>query len=173
MNQSKRSTLPAVVPCVLALAALLPAQDGRAATERVQRTSATAACEAPLPVYDTTLRKRPVGILNEGRDPVFVSCSLPADSAAGPGGATISVRFAMSGGAPATSVQCQLVTGTPDNLVFTAGSTTVAAAGGTWLTWNGVDKRAATGTINFSCNLPSKVDMTTIMYRETSAANGL
>lgn len=164
---------PAGAAIALALAAVLHVPEGRAATERVQRVSATAACEAPLPVFDATLRKRPIGIGNEGTTSIFVSCSLPADSAAPPGGATVSVRLAMRGGGPATTVNCQLVTGTPDNLSYTAGSAVVPAAGAAWLTWNNVHKGAASGTLNFSCNVPPMVDLGTILYRETDPGDQL
>lgn len=173
MNHPSHIRKPAVAACALALAALLHAPEGSAATERVQRISATAVCEAPLPVFDLTLRKRPIGIGNEGTTPIFVSCSLPADTVAPPGGATVSVRLAMlSTTAPAT-VNCNLVTGTPDNLAYTAGSAVVPAGGTTWLTWDNVHKGAASGTLNFSCNLPPQVDLSTIMYREVDAGDGL
>ncbi|MGY0651961.1 hypothetical protein ACW7GZ_08860 [Luteimonas sp. A537] len=173
MTMSFHCRMSAAASCALALFVVLHASAASAATERVQRVSATAVCEAPLPVFDTTLRKRPIGINNEGGASVFVSCSLPADSAAPPGGASVSARFAMIGGAVPVTVECQLVAGTPDALTYTAGSIVVPAAGSAWLTWNGVDKGAASGTLNFSCNLPPRVDLSTIMYREVDAAGGL
>jgi len=173
MNKPFHSRTPAMATCALALAALLHAPDSQAATERVQRISATAVCEAPLPVFDVTLRKRPLGIGNEGTTPIFVSCALPADSVAPPGGASVSVRLAMLSNAPATTVNCNLVAGTPDNLSYTAGSTVVPSGGTAWLTWNNVHKGSARGTLNFSCNLPPQVDLGTIMYREVDAGGGL
>lgn len=173
MPMSFPCRMSAAASCALGLFAMLHAPAASAATERVQRVSATAVCEAPLPVFDTTLRKRPIGITNQGGPSVFVSCSLPADSAAPPGGASVSARFAMIGEAPPVTVQCQLVAGTADAPTYTAGSIVVPAAGSAWLTWNGVDKGTASATLNFSCHLPSGVDLSTIMYREVDAAGGL
>lgn len=173
MNTPFQSRMPAMATCALALGAMLHAPDSSAATERVQRISASAVCEAPLPVYDITLRKRPIGIGNEGTTTIFVSCALPTDAAAPPGGATVSVRLAMLADLPAATVTCQLVAGTPDNLTFTAGTAVVQSSGAVWLTWNNVHKGSTAGTLNFSCNLPPRIDISTIMYREVDAGGGL
>jgi hypothetical protein len=173
MNQLFHVRNPAVAACALALATLFHAPEGSAATERVQRISATAVCEAPLPVFDLPLRKRPIGIGNEGTTAIFVSCALPADAVAAPGGATVSVRLAMLSTTAAATVNCQLVTGTTDALSYTAGSAVVPAGGATWLTWDNIDKGAAGGTLNFLCNLPPRVDLSTIVYREVDAGGGL
>ncbi|MGY1458537.1 MULTISPECIES: hypothetical protein [unclassified Luteimonas] len=173
MNKPFHSRMPAMATCALALGAMLHAPDSSAATERVQRVSASAVCEAPLPVYDITLRKRPIGIGNEGTTNIFVSCALPTDAAAPPGGATVSVRLAMLANLPATTVNCQLVAGTADNLVFTEGTAVVPSSGTVWLTWDNVHKGSTGGTINFSCSLPPQMDISTILYREVDPGGGL
>lgn len=173
MNTTCHSHVPVMATCALALVALLHASESQAATERVQRISATAVCEAPLPVFDLTLRKRPIGIGNEGTTSIFVSCALPADSVAPPGGATVSVRLAMLEPVPAATVNCQLVTGTPDNLSYRAGSIVVPTGGTVWLTWNNIHKGSERGTLNFNCNLPPQIDMSTILYREVDAGDRL
>lgn len=173
MTKSFRCRLPAAVSCALALAAVLHAPVSSAATERVQRISATAVCEAPLPSFDVTLRKRPVGIRNEGEVPIFISCALPADSTAPRGGAMVSVRFALPAGAPAVTMACTLVAGSPGNLHYAVGSVAVASGGSAWLTWSNIDKQATRGALNFSCNLPPGMDVSTILYREVDPGDGL
>lgn len=41
-------------------------------------------CQAALPVFDTAIRKRPLGYQNEGTSPTFVTCGLMGANAAAP-----------------------------------------------------------------------------------------
>jgi hypothetical protein len=173
MTKSFRRRLPVAASCVLAFAGAMHLPAASAATERVQRISAMAVCEAPLPSFDVSLRKRPVGIRNEGGAPIFISCALPADTTAPRGGAVVSVRFALLAGTPAAAVDCSLVAGVPGNLQYTVGTVAVPSGGSAWLTWGGIDKQAAAGSLNFSCNLPPGMDVSTIMYRELDPGDGL
>ena len=101
------------VAAVLVLAASHPASAGY--NYRSIRQKAVASCQAPLPVYDKQLRKRPGGIVNESSVPVYVACGLPTNVFADT--RQVDVQFTNLSNTPVTIV-CTLATG--DN---TAGAT--------------------------------------------------
>jgi hypothetical protein len=150
----------------IALAAALTVA-GTASADTVPRTqvqNGTGACQAALPSYEGNIRKRPLGLNNEGAAPAFVSCSMKADDFSdalnGYNGLQLSNR-----GAAAANVNCTLVAGGtlpvataayfPKSFAIPAGSSIVAA-------WDPeVDNGDAPfpNTLNWSCNLPPGVDI--------------
>lgn len=67
-------------------------------------------CEAPLPVYDAHLRKRPGGILNEGTTSIYVTCGMVDDPLADIIGVWVTFTNRKS---VRQTVKCTLVTGQP------------------------------------------------------------
>lgn len=69
----------------LLAAAVIPAAD--AAVENLQfQSGAAGLCQGALPVMDSNLRKRPLGVANEGETPAFVSCAFTTLMDQGGGG---------------------------------------------------------------------------------------
>ncbi|MBJ7576000.1 hypothetical protein [Luteimonas sp. MC1828] len=63
---------------VLALAAAGAATSAAAATQvREDAAMASANCQAALPAYEGLIRKRPLGVFNEGSSSAFVTCGFP------------------------------------------------------------------------------------------------
>jgi len=158
----------------VAVGAAFVATDASAATSRSHWVTATAVCASPLPVYDATLRKGPLGIRNTGTDPIFVSCSVPVDYATDQTGVIVQVTL-RSFGAAAT-VNCTLTAGSRYGSASgsIAYSTAVPASpSDTYVSMTDVDRKAYYGSFNFSCILPRDVEMGTIWFYETSAGDAL
>jgi len=137
-----------------------------AATQRTINLSATSVCEAPLPVFNVHLRKRPVAVQNESDSPVFVTCTLPTDNAGHSNTGTVEVTFASFDGAVST-IGCTMVSGTRGAQVFyVPGEVLLPASGRVALVWENVNKWTS-GMYAFSCNLPPGVAMETITYTQT------
>ncbi|HST44622.1 MAG TPA: hypothetical protein VLK29_05290 [Luteimonas sp.] len=132
-----------------------------AETVRSHFYSATSVCEAPLPIYDATLRKRPLGISNEGSDVIFISCSMPGDYVGNVETAT--VRITVTGLDAGGSVNCTLVGGSRYGMVFRTGSVDVAMGANAELLWDDVDKSTTFGSYNFSCYVPPGVELNNLM----------
>lgn len=148
------------IHCAIVVASLLATGSARAESQRIHYVAATAVCASPLPQYDATLRKRPLGITNEGTTPIFISCSVPTDFY-GDNTGTVNLVFT-SFGAGAT-VNCTLVAGSRlGGTGSIAGSAVVAASGTSELIWNNVNKGSPYGAYNFSCNLPPGIELNTI-----------
>ncbi|MGY1458538.1 MULTISPECIES: hypothetical protein [unclassified Luteimonas] len=163
--------LVAAGACVcLSMAVHSPAAD--AATQRTINLSATSVCEAPLPVFNVHLRKRPVAVQNESDRPVFVSCTLPTDSAGQSNTGSVRVSFATFG--EAATISCTMVSGTRGAQVFYVPEERALAANGrVVMDWNDINKWSTSGTYAFSCNLPPGVVMETITYTQTDTGGRL
>lgn len=142
-----------------------------AATFRANYYSATSVCEAPLPAYDATLRKRPLGITNEGPATIFISCSVPTDYIGDMDTNIIQVFFT-SMGAGAT-VTCNLVAGNrPYGSSSVAGSVAVPSGGSGFVNWSNVSKVTTWGSLNFSCNVPDDIEMNLVIVQQNDAGDG-
>lgn len=145
-------------------AALAMGAPGIASAE-ITRQNAAGMCQGALPAFDTQIRKRPLAIRNEGTQPAFVSCSLPATN--GQMHSSVEIIFANSNAAPA-SVNCTVVTGranfsTPPQY-YTLPTLVLQAnqPGGRLHTFdNAVD---AANTVNVSCNIPAGVSLDYIRW---------
>ena len=159
-----------VVPCLLALLAASAAPDAAAMPSRTRHISATAVCEAPLPIYDATLRKRPVAIANEGTSPIFISCALPTDHSGGVATSEVRVLFASR---VQRTVNCTIVAGVDSDLYREGRSVVVPAAGVASIQWNGIDKRGVAGAISLSCTLPPGTEVRTLSLHELDPLGAL
>ena len=71
-------------------------------------------CQGALPAFESSLRKRPLGIINEGETPVFVNCSMraPLGQIEGGGIRVNQILLLLTNrAAAAQSVSCTLVDG--------------------------------------------------------------
>lgn len=69
----------------LLFAAMSPASN--AAVENLQiQSNATGLCQGSLPAWETSLRKRPLAVVNEGDSPTYITCSFTTIIDQGGGG---------------------------------------------------------------------------------------
>lgn len=158
--------LRVVFPCVLAVAASVPATDAGAMPSRTRHVSATAVCEAPLSVFDAPLRKRPVAIRNEGSSGIFISCAVPTDHAGDLATSEVRLLFAST---VQQALNCTIVAGVGANLYREVKSVVVPAGGVASIHWTGIDKRGGEGAIALSCALPPGVEARTLSLHEVDA----
>lgn len=147
----------------LALAGWSPASD--AASTRVLFIVPTAVCDAPLPQYDASLRKRPRAIANEGTSSIYVSCSAWTDAQTD----ELDVNLTFVSNGPAASIDCTMVSGNTNSPVYTVKSTDVYANGRDWISFSSL-----TGsTYALSCRLPPGIEMQELMLRARDTAGNL
>lgn len=164
-NPAAPRALHAALPCVLLLA-LVPAADADAMPTRTRHISATAVCEAPLPSFDVSLRKRPVAIANEGSSGIFISCALTTDHTGDLATNEVRILFASP---DQRTVNCTIVAGVGSNLYREGKSVTVPAGGVAAIHWTGIHKRGGEGAIALSCTLPGGVEVRTLSLHEVDA----
>ena len=159
----------------LASAVLFAALSPQAtAIERLESTNATGVCQGALPNFETSLRKRPSGLINVSTTTnSFDSCSttqnfFPPD---GGGSATaLGVVLTNPTGAPVT-VACTMVAGLnyvglfspvqyPKSFEVAAGS----SVEGQWTTVDDNDGEPFPASLNLSCNLPAGVEISNVYW---------
>lgn len=126
----------------LAVALLLGLQPGTARADEVLRydfQGAAAICQAATSEYAAHLRSRPLGLVNEGTTPAFVSCALNGDPRPGARGA-MKVLVEVGATAATSGVSCTFVDGLQQggtvDAVYRTKSTVVNGGGrGVALTW--------------------------------------
>jgi hypothetical protein len=151
---------PAALLATLAVAALAAAPlTARAVTHTY---SAVGICEAPLPVYDAQLRKRPTGIRNESGSPVFISCSIPAIYASSDRDLAMNIQ---SAGA-AASVTCTLAAGNANTVSYRTATVDVGAGSYNYLYFSDIFLPSTLGSYNFSCKLPAHYELNFIWITE-------
>ena len=151
-------------------AAAVPAPQARAASVV---SNAAGACQGSLPIYNANLRKRPLGILNEGATSAFLSCGLQWGVM--PGNTPQTYVTATNRNATAVDLTCTLldgypiVTGEPFARVYYHPKTISIAADSTAsIVWDPSDyyvgAHTFTGYENFSCNVPAGVEINRAGY---------
>lgn len=163
----ENTRITGVLAGAVTLAAGLVASGAAHANFRAIYISAIAVCEAPLPIYDATLRKRPLGIVNEGTDAIFISCSMPGDFLATATAGRVELKFKSFTPATAT-VSCTLIAGqrfSGATHTYT-GQTTITGNGQGLVGFSAIDKGSALGHYNFSCNLPPGIEFSSLYRRE-------
>lgn len=140
-----------------------------APVERDYTINAAGNCNGALPSYEGELRKRPLGIQNEGDSPAFVTCSVPGDYFAS-GNLVVAVAMSNQGAAPVT-VNCTFVDGVtapfgeamyyPQAVEIAPGSVGVAE-------WNPAEGEAFSSNANVSCNVPvgAAINFVEVVYLE-------
>ncbi len=134
--------------------AWLPALPAQAASNDA---NAVNLCQGALPNFEGSLRKRPLGINNEGTITAFVSCSVDTDAF----GAITGIEVILTNrNASATTVNCTLVDGVAPPFptpapVYLPKSVSVPAGTFSVLVWNAADNGGNPYLLpNLSCALP-------------------
>lgn len=169
MKAGNRLLLPAVVALSLVVA-WHAASAGY--NYRSIRQKAVGSCQAPLPIYDKQLRKKPGGIVNESDTTVFITCAVPTNVYAPT--EVVNVEFNNLSDATVT-VSCTLLAGSFMSGV-TAYSITFPIPGGVGGTLMTFDASQINGGTPFayeqglSCKLPPDVELssTGAIYNEWS-----
>lgn len=124
--------------------------------------NASGACQSALPVFDGQIRKRPLGVQNEGIKPAFISCSYYS---VGPYGLTLGVNmvrvYVASNNHVASTVSCLGISGYNDgNAQYVLKSVNVPADNSQvaidWTASDFVNPLGPTfpySNFNLSCNL--------------------
>jgi hypothetical protein len=152
--------VPALASAVVALLAI---PVGAAGTEvpRYDMQGAAAICQPATSAYAASLRARPLGLVNEGTTPVFVSCALAGDPRPGGRGAMKVLAEVGAVGQAGATVSCTFVDGYQEGSTSSAVYRTKTAIvnGGTRgvaLTWQPVEIAGAPEHIfrpALQCNL--------------------
>lgn len=149
-----------------AAAACIAATTSIAATRDVAfQSNATGVCQAPLPLYDAHLRKRPMAVQNEGTGVAFVTCS-PVSMQNTPhtnGGHGV---FLVNNSAKAVEITCSGVYGGQNGVVAHAVAKTLSlpAQGFNSIYFTVDDGFPANNHLpfNLSCMLPPGTGVTTL-----------
>lgn len=166
------SQTPARLAGGAAFALLLLAQHASAANHRYHNWSSTAVCEAPLPVYDATLRKRPLGIANEGAATIFISCSLPADYYADTDDGQVNIYFTSP--SANTPVSCTMAAGNRiSGVAYQTKSAVIPGGNSGLVSFTDVSRVSEFGSLNFSCNLPAALEMNLLISYQFDAGNAI
>jgi len=139
-----------------ALVGALVASAATAATvTRSTYTQASGACQGSLPSFESSLRKRPLAVANEGTSGAFVTCGVSNNENNGINAIEL---YVTNRGAAAVDVNCTLVDGLYDATLDFADyyPQTVNAA-------SGVDSAFSWSAGGYlwpaiSCNVPAKVE---------------
>lgn len=144
-----------IAALVVAAAAFMAPTDARA-QEFQQNASGT--CQGALPVYDTNLRNRPMGIINVGITGAYVSCSVYSEYAQDH--TIAAVQIANPTGAD-VDVSCTIVTGRSsfDHTFYPLTQTFVAGSNGFMVQFLDPLVDLGTDLINASCLLPPGVEL--------------
>lgn len=151
----------------VAFAASLPLAFALAATDAGAATSAANAsnpCQGALPAFETQIRKRPLGVNNEGTATAFVSCSTATGY--NPSTITAAIVIVTNRNAGPIDIDCTLVNGGIAGAVSYHPKTHSAPAGTpSVIAWTPADVGGALSMYqNFSCALPPNVDINVVGY---------
>jgi hypothetical protein len=162
-----------LLPVALALAAAA-ASYAPHADAGTSAANATAFCQGALPAFDTEIRKRPLGVNNEGDSNAFVSCSIPIGH--NPESINNAVVYLTNRNGAPVDVTCTLVDGLVADLGAGAPSyypqtVTLPANGSGGLIWMPADFELETFSPyqNYSCNVPAGVEINLLGHDYTDA----
>lgn len=175
MNTLSGIALKAGLTALVAGSALaMPSAD--AATTRAHYVTATAACAGPLPSYDSSLRKSPLGVRNVGTEDVFVSCSFPADFNSDATGVDSFLEVLVHNfGAVGEemAIECTSTMGNRyQGYIQEAAPFTQIADNDGYVEFP-YDKVGSWGSHNFSCILPPGYELNTLLVGEGSVEDDL
>jgi hypothetical protein len=167
----KRNTIR--ISGLLSALALLAFGDTNAAV-RVVAGNAVSYCQTALPVFDGNVRKRPLGVQNEGPGDAFVTCAFTAQRTEL---SYVEVFFSNTGTSP-VSVTCTGVTGVNRGDNEYVSKTVIVPASGdvgdAVLLWTGSDFAEpgpvlpGGGMFGVSCKLPqgASIDDSNVSFNE-------
>lgn len=153
-----------IAPITLAIALAATLAPAPAAHAGTSAANATAFCQGALPAFDTQIRKRPLGVNNEGDSSAFVSCSIPVGH--NPTAVENGLVALTNTSATAITVSCTLVDGMATGVSGQAPgyypkSVAVAAGDTNGIVWTPGEYGLPSFSPyqNFSCNLPPGVEL--------------
>ncbi|MEP6633531.1 MAG: hypothetical protein ABJA62_04910 [Luteimonas sp.] len=128
---------------------------------RIGYINATGACQSALPVFDGVIRKRPLGVQNEGPQgsaDSFVNCSLPGQSGSQITKVTLDLAT-IPGGVIPNNIGCTGINGFYGGNAKYVTKNVIANADGTAVTmqWTAADFNAASfpsDIFNIQCKMP-------------------
>ena len=140
-------------------------------------STAVGSCQASLPEYDEQLRKRPLGIRNEGTTGAFISCASQWGYRTAL--STLAYVTATNLNGTAVDLTCTLVDGFPMPGYYTQRyhlkTISLAKHSSSRLEWVPADYyypgTSLTNYENFSCYLPPGVEVNTVGFDYTSTAD--
>jgi len=154
------------IPTAIVLATAAMIQAPQALASRVASTAA-GACQASLPLHDANLRKRPLGIRNEGASSSFVSCGLQW------GHLVFSTQrnfvIATNQNSATVDLTCTLVAGPLPGLAGYYPQTVALQPHGTdAIEWLPSEFNDLPNYVNVSCNVPPGVEINVVGSDYTS-----
>lgn len=143
------------------------------AIERLELTNAAGVCQGALPNFETNLRKRPAGIINQSTSNAFISCSTTQNFFT-PEGASSAQALGITLTNPTTApvtVNCTMVTGMnyvgfvspmqyPKSFTVPAGE----SLEGQWTTDDDNEGAPFPASLNVSCNLPAGTEIGSVYW---------
>ncbi len=154
-------TFPTALAIALAATTMAPSSDAHAGTSAA---NATAFCQGALPAFDTEIRKRPLGVNNEGDSNAFVNCSIPIGH--NPTAVENGVVTLTNTNGTAVTANCTLVDGlapgvSQDPPGYYPKSLAIAAGDTGAIVWTPGEYQLSSFSPyqNFSCNLPPGVEL--------------
>jgi hypothetical protein len=126
----------------------------------------TANCQSALPVFDGSIRKRPMALANEGVTTSFVTCDSENINAEDTGFHHVEIYFRNRSGNDGVAVSCTLVDGVGQASSFLPRQSNPVFIGGTAVVyWDSADNEDANfGAPAISCALPAGVDITVVAF---------
>lgn len=146
---------PCIITTALLASGFASTNAGAVLQSRTSHFNAPAYCQAARPIYDANLRKRPLGLQNEGSEVAFVTCALAAENIVD----AVEVYVSSHDDTTAT-VTCTLVNGynygTNEYITKSAGTVSVDFAGMIFLPDDFIDQEATfpSSFVSLSCTLP-------------------
>lgn len=128
--------------------------------------NAVGLCNGALPGFEGALRKRPLGIANEGTGNAIVSCAVPADQYGNLGNVAVGVALGNSTG-NLVAISCTFVDGTSPKLVgaipptYRTKNIALGPDAGDVVSWTATEFGIAkfSPVASFSCSLPPGVEL--------------
>lgn len=151
-----------------------------ASAQAVQNSStanATAHCQGALPAFETAIRKRPLGVQNEGTAPAFVTCSFEANNYGSDNGILLVDTYFTNNSTAAATVTCTAVSGfeggTNEYISRTLNIPAAGQGNGFWQASDFPVGGLADSLVSISCQVPVGVSVNdgTVVWTETPAAN--
>lgn len=138
-------------------------QADAATISRIYGSHGVASCQAALPAFDASIRKRPLAMSNAGTSNAFVTCDTESISnGISPKYAEVDITF-INRSAVATVVSCTLVDGLSFGapMYFPQSTSSIPPGGGEGISWSTAAKFSAPAT---SCNLPPGVEIAFVYF---------
>jgi hypothetical protein len=151
----------------LAAGLVMSGQASAVTVSRDYASHGTANCQASLPVFDGNLRKRPMGVANEGTTTAFITCDSENIDNLQAGNTQVGVFFRNRAGTAGITVSCTLVNGFFTASKFLPKTSSALAVGGiTGITWTAAGDNGGTNFTGaaVSCGLPPGVDLSAVEY---------